>query len=265
MQVQFPVRLEQVNAKKVSDFILEQLEEAIILKELLSEQQLPTERELASIFNASRLAVREALSQLEDKGLIEKRVGAKGGTFVLPVTMNSHLRNRKELEDNWEDMLRLFEYRLTIEPEAAALAAERITNEQLEELHSYLELSRVVTCPRELFRALDVKFHLKIAQASGNRYYEQAVRRIRTRINPALDLMPYNEQIRRTNNERHTALFEALKARDRNQSRDVMRQHIDGSADAIYARVFRPRDADNVGEGVERHVDTAAIHIDEGR
>jgi len=240
MQVQFPVHLEQVNAKKVSDFILEQLEEAILLKELMSEQQLPTERELASIFNASRLAVREALGQLEEKGLIEKRVGAKGGTFVLPITMNSHLRNRQELADNWEEMLRLFEYRLVIEPEAAALAAQRITNEELAELQSYLELSRVATCPRELFRALDVKFHLKIAQASGNRHFEQAVRKIRTRINPALDLMPYNDQVRQVNNEKHASLFEALKARDHELSRAMMRQHIGGSADAIHSRVFSP-------------------------
>lgn len=46
MQLQFPLQFEKVNSKKVSDFILEQLEEAIILKELLSEEQLPTERSL---------------------------------------------------------------------------------------------------------------------------------------------------------------------------------------------------------------------------
>lgn len=73
------MRFEKVSAKKVSEFILEQLEEAIILKELLSEEQLPTERELAEIFNASRITVREALSELENRGLIEKCVGAKGG------------------------------------------------------------------------------------------------------------------------------------------------------------------------------------------
>lgn len=238
MQIQFPLHFEKVNSKKVSDFILEQLEEAIILKELLSEEQLPTERELASIFNASRLAVREALGHLELKGLIEKRVGAKGGTFVLPVTMNSHLRTRKEIERDWEYMLKLFEFRMLIEPEAACLAAQRITPEELDELQSYLDMSKVEDCPRELFRALDVKFHLAIAKASGNQHFEKAVRRIRTQINPALDLMPYNHNVRLVNNEKHTALFEAIKASKHQLSKELMKQHISKSVDAIYARVF---------------------------
>ncbi|GJM70884.1 hypothetical protein HMSSN036_31000 [Paenibacillus macerans] len=78
MSIQFPLPFEKVSTKKVSEFIKEQLEEAIILKEFMSEDQLPSERELAEIFNASRITVREALAALEAKGLIEKRVGAKG-------------------------------------------------------------------------------------------------------------------------------------------------------------------------------------------
>ncbi|RXZ81186.1 FadR family transcriptional regulator [Paenibacillaceae bacterium] len=245
MQFQFPVKLEQVNAKKVSDFILEQLEEAIILKELLSEEQLPTERELAAIFNASRLAVREALGQLEEKGLIEKRVGAKGGTFVLPVTMNSHLRNRKEIAQNWDEMLKLFEYRLVIEPEAASLAAQRMNEDELVQLESYLDMSKVATCPRELFRALDVKFHLAIAKGSGNHHFERAVRTIRTRINPALDLMPYNLEVRQVNYDNHIALFNAIKQGNHELSRDIMQEHIAKSADAIYARVFHDPEGDD--------------------
>lgn len=238
MQLQFPLQFEKVNSKKVSDFILEQLEEAIILKELLSEEQLPTERDLATIFNASRLAVREALGQLEAKRLIEKRVGAKGGTFVLPVTMNSHRRTRKEIERDWENMLKVFEFRMLIEPEAASLAAQRITTEELDQLQSYLALSKAEDCPREMFRSLDVKFHLAIAKASNNLHFEKAVRRIRTQINPALDLMPYNYAIRLVNNEKHTSLFEAIKSRDHELSKEIMKEHIEKSADAIYARVF---------------------------
>ncbi|MBJ8193694.1 FadR family transcriptional regulator, partial [Bacillus cereus] len=83
-------------------------------------------------FNASRITVREALSQLESKGLIEKRVGAKGGTFVLPVTANSHKRTREEIAKDWEHMLKVFEYRMIVEPEGAFLAAARITTDELD-------------------------------------------------------------------------------------------------------------------------------------
>ncbi|MBT2290541.1 FadR family transcriptional regulator [Paenibacillus albidus] len=237
MFIRFPLNLEKVSAKKVSEFIREQLEEAIILKELLSEEQLPSERELAEIFNASRITVREALSQLESKGLIEKRVGAKGGTFVLPVTANSHKRTRAEIKRDWEQMLKVFEYRTIIEPEGACLAAERITAGELELLQSYLDKSMEPECTREWFRALDVKFHLTIAKASGNPYCEAAVRQIRTKINPALDLMPYDEEIRAVNYGIHSEILTALKARDREQSREIMRRHIGNSGEAIYARL----------------------------
>ncbi|GGG02914.1 GntR family transcriptional regulator [Paenibacillus albidus] len=237
MFIRFPLNLEKVSAKKVSEFIREQLEEAIILKELLSEEQLPSERELAEIFNASRITVREALSQLESKGLIEKRVGAKGGTFILPVTANSHKRTRAEIKRDWEQMLKVFEYRTIIEPEGAYLAAERITAGELELLQSYLDKSMEPECTREWFRALDVKFHLTIAKASGNPYCEAAVRQIRTKINPALDLMPYDEEIRAVNYGIHSEILTALKARDREQSREIMRRHIGNSGEAIYARL----------------------------
>ncbi|WP_341282652.1 FCD domain-containing protein [Paenibacillus sp. FSL H8-0537] len=231
------MQFEQVSAKKVSDFILEQLEEAIILKDFLAEEQLPTERELAAVFKASRLAVREALSELEGKGLIEKRIGAKGGTFVLPLTINSHQRTREEVRGGWDDMLKVFEYRSIIEPEAAYLAAKRISTAELEQLRGFIETSMEEDCTREMFRSLDVKFHLSIAKASGNDYFEKAVRKIRTKINPALDLMPYNENVRRTSYDKHMLLLDALHAGDGNGAKEAMKQHIDETVHAIYARV----------------------------
>ena len=238
MQSDVMKQFQQVSPKKVSDFILEQLEEAIILKEFLSEEQLPTERELAAVFNASRLAVREAPSQLEQDGLIEKRLGAKGGTFVLPLTLNSHQRNREEIKRNWDQMLKMFEFRNIIEPEAASLAASRITTEELNQLKGFVEASMEADCTRELFRAMDVKFHLCIAKASGNYYFEKSVRQIRTRINPALDLMPYNEAIKLSSYEKHMVLLDALREGNGKLAKEIMKHHTSHTADAVYLRVF---------------------------
>ncbi|GIP15984.1 GntR family transcriptional regulator [Paenibacillus montaniterrae] len=239
MNINFPVELKQVSAKKISDFVYEQLEEAIILKELMPNQQLPTERELAQTFNASRMVVREALSRLEESGLIYKKVGAKGGTFVQPVTLHSHLRSPQEIREKWDRLSELFEFRSFIEPEAAFLAAGRVTAEQLSMMESYIVLSSSEECTRELFRALDVKFHLEIAKASGNFYLERAVRMIRTQINPALDLMPYNEEVRQTNLSKHEQLLEAMKNRDQQLAKALMTQHIAKSSDSIYAQLTR--------------------------
>lgn len=237
MSINFSIELKQVSAKKISDFVYEQLEEAIILKEIMPDQQLPTERELAEIFNASRMVVREALSRLEDAGLIIKKVGAKGGTFVQSITLNSHLRSPEDIHKKGVNLTELFEFRLLIEPEAAALAARWITDEQLEQLEDYLSMSTDEQISRELFRALDVKFHLDIAKASGNTYLEKAVRMIRTQINPALDLMPYDDEIRKVNLDKHKQLISALRQHNEEAAKQLMKEHIESSASAIIEKI----------------------------
>lgn len=238
MSYQFPTELKQVSAKKISDFVYEQLEEAIILREFMPHQQLPTERELSEIFNASRMVVREALGRLEESGLIFKKVGAKGGTFVQPVTLHSHLRSPEEIHNNGIKLLELFEYRAIIEPEAAYLAAQRITVEQTDQLEHYLVMTKSEDISREMFRALDVKFHLDIAKASGNFYLEKAVRMIRTKINPALDLMPFSDEIREVNQTKHYQLIDALRAHDQDLAKTLMREHIEKSAAAITEKLL---------------------------
>lgn len=237
MSIHFSIDLKQVSAKKISDFVYEQLEEAIILKEIMPDQQLPTERELAGIFHASRMVVREALGRLEDAGLIIKKVGAKGGTFVQSITLNSHLRSPEDIKNKGVNLKELFEFRLLIEPEAAALAARCITDEQLEQLEDYLEISRDEQISRELFRALDVKFHLDIAKASGNSYLEKAIRMIRTQINPALDFMPFNDEIRKVNLDKHNQLIIALRQHNEEAAKQLMKEHIRSSATAIFEKI----------------------------
>ena len=144
-------------------------------------------------------------------------------------------------------MLKVFEFRTIIEPEAAFLAAERITAGELELLHNYMEQSIEPDCTRN-GSGHWMKFHLTIAKASGNPYCETAVRQIRTKINPALDLMPYDERIRSVNYGVHMEILEALKSRDGVRSRDTMKRHIEFSADAIYARLVTESEQDERNE-----------------
>lgn len=216
-----------VASKHISDFILEQLEEAIFLKEILPDEQLPPERELAQMFNASRLAVREAIAELEKRGLIEKRLGAKGGTFVLPITLKAREYAREQIVDQRGLLQELLEFRSYIEPEAAALAAERITEEELAVLRELIELSRNENNTREMFRSLDVKFHLTIAKASRNSFVDHAVRQIRIKINLGLDLMPFDDKVKQSSNATHADILKALTERDGKQARELMKMHLE--------------------------------------
>jgi len=232
------MELRKVHAIKISDIIFEQLKEAIILKELLPEQQLPPENELAKIFETSRMTVRQALARLKEQGFIVQKVGTKGGTFVQPVTLYSHMRSPEELRQKWPKLREVFEYRALIEPEAAAYAAKRMTDVELACLHDVIVRSEEPDLPRELFRAYDVKIHLAIARGAGNSYIEQAVRKIRTEINPALDLMPYDEETRQRNSETHRKLYDALVKRDPVLAKELMQEHIVSAAQRIYEKLF---------------------------
>lgn len=238
MNDQYSLELKKVSAKKISDFIFEQLEEAIILKELLPEWQLPTEHELAKRFDASRMAVREALARLEKQDLIIKKVGAKGGTFVQPVTLNTHLRSPEDIRLKWPALSEVFEYRELIEPEAAFLAAKRLKPEEIEQLEELIIKGEDPDISRESFRALDVRFHLLIAKGSGNRYIEQAVRKIRTEINPTLDLIPYDDYTKKSNLHMHKQLLTALKAQNEHLARKLMDEHIKRSLSRIYEKLW---------------------------
>src|SRR5262245_63115214 len=71
-----------VRAPRVYEHIVEQVEKAIFEGRLRSGDRLPPEREMVLQFQASRVAVREALRTLEHRGLVEVRHGSSGGHFV---------------------------------------------------------------------------------------------------------------------------------------------------------------------------------------
>src|ERR671933_2144052 len=71
---------------RASSSIADQIRQAIVTGRLAEGERLPPERELAEQFNVSRVTVRDALRALEAMGLIEVRVGARGGAFVTAPT-----------------------------------------------------------------------------------------------------------------------------------------------------------------------------------
>lgn len=219
------MNFKHVTPKKVSDFIFDQLKEAIVLKEILPKEQLPPERELCQIFNTSRQTVREAIQKLKEEQLIEQIRGAKGGTFVLPLTAKIHEDNRRNILNEWLDFKELFEYRNIIETQIIRLATMKITEEQIQALY---EINQDISgsCEREDFRANDVKFHIELAKTTRNVYFENAVRRIRTKINPGLDLLPFDDDVRKKSYEAHHHLIDCMKHQKVDLAEKAMFEHI---------------------------------------
>lgn len=157
-----------VQTNRVFEQIAEQIEKRILSGELRNGDRLPTERELAEQFRVSRTAVREAMKSLAQKGLIDMRPGR--GTIVIDGTSRA-VRNSLELMmqfglSNRSD--NLVEVREILEPEIAALAAIRATEEQIEVLRKCVALMDVHLNDTDAFITADNAFHQALAMATHN-------------------------------------------------------------------------------------------------
>src|SRR5271169_5467008 len=115
-----------VQASRLYELIVQQIEESILSGALKEGDQLPAERELAQQFGVSRTAVREAVKTLREKGLVEAYPGR--GTFITNGNARSiqQTRDRMIRSGQAEGTVHLTEVREILEPEIAALAAQRV-------------------------------------------------------------------------------------------------------------------------------------------
>lgn len=192
-------------------------------------EKLPSESELQDTFEVSRASVREALRTLESQGLIEVRTGA--GAFVTSVpfsfTVKTHalswLLSRRDL------LLQLLELREPLEGFAASLAAHAATPEVVSDLDEIVQQEKqVLDLADGLDRQvqLDVRFHVRIANASGNQMAEDLISTIVSGLassNKALRHLTGNSG---TSLEEHRRIVQAIAERDAPAAGAAMRSHL---------------------------------------
>jgi len=154
-----------VQSEKLGEQISRQLLEAIVAGHYKPGDRLPAERDLAAIFDASRIVVREALSSLAARGIVSVRHGS--GTTVNPTSEWNTLDPQVLMLLHGNNAFgQLIEMRRILEPELAALAAERITPKELEDLRAVSDLPEDDSVEQHVER--DTRFHLQIAKATHN-------------------------------------------------------------------------------------------------
>lgn len=154
-----------VRRQKLSEQIGRQLLTAVVQQHYAGGERLPSERELMTSFQASRSAVREALGQLAAKGIVTVEQG-RSTVVNPPHEWNSLDPDILLLFDSETTLNQLTEVRRIIEPDIAALAAERITPAELATLQELTEPPIDETIEQHVER--DTRFHLEIAKAAKN-------------------------------------------------------------------------------------------------
>ena len=224
-----------VGRRSLADTVFERIQRSIKSGAYGIDERLPTEHSLASEFQVSRPVIRDALQRLRDQGLIYSRRGA--GSFVREQGVREPL-GFGQLE-NLSDLQHCYDFRLTIEPEAAAMAAKRHTPEALQKIRTALTLLRDAT-NRQAHRAdADFIFHLGIAQASGNPYFVTAMQALEEHIAVGmrlhgLSLKSTADGLTRVLNE-HSEILDAIGRSDAGSARTLMHQHLSGSRDRLFA------------------------------
>ena len=202
--------------------------------------KLPTEATLAGRFGVSRPVIREALSRLRAMGFIISRKGS--GSYVrkraLQPMQTSTMVGFGPL-NSLAQVRQCFEFRVTVEGDAAYYAAQNRSPDLLHQMRDALERMENAIATGTVGMNADFEFHVAVARASGNDFYEAVMEALRTPIEFAINLArnlamtrPLDHLL--TVQAEHVAMFQAIEAGDKDGARLAMRTHIEHACQRVF-------------------------------
>lgn len=222
-------------ARSLAHELVQALGDRIRDGRLASGEKLPTEAEIMAVHGVSRTVVREALSKLQAAGQVLTRHGI--GTFVMGPGHVVPFRIAPEQLATLNDVIAMLELRIGVETEAASLAAQRRSSQNLAEMRSALDdLAAALGAGRDAVAA-DFRFHLEVARATQNPHYAELMAALgasiipRARLDAAgvADLTEERREYLRRVNAEHESLYDAIASQDAEGARAAMRTHLANS------------------------------------
>jgi len=225
--VETPASYQPVARRKVYEQVAEQLLGQVVARRLKPGDVLPPERELTESFGVGRSSIREALRMLESQGVIS---AVNGGSFVVSDAaspLNSSLRLMFTLDDR-TGIHDLFELRRILEVEAAALAAGRHGGGHLDEMDAAIEemATSLDDNGGDRFIDADLRFHLAVAEATGNRLVLHSMQAVRDVVRRALMTVFVIPQSPESAVVEHRGIRAAIASGDPARARQEMTDHL---------------------------------------
>jgi GntR family transcriptional regulator, transcriptional repressor for pyruvate dehydrogenase complex len=221
-----------VKQNKAYQDVVEQIQEAIVDGSLKPGSQLPAERDLKEQFGVSRGTLREALRVLEQKGLIEIRTGVAGGSIIREVNSENLSENIGLLIRNCSVSLRdLADFRESIEGGVAALAAQRATAKEHQELSLLLgEAESNLKKGKkgwDAFVRTDEQIHMALARISGSRLFIVVLASVYFNIhNYYENFLPWTKALMQENFNDLRDIIEAVRNADSEKAREIAQNHV---------------------------------------
>jgi len=223
--------------RKLSHQIEERLLAQIQNGDVAPGDLLPSERELMSLYQVGRPAIREAMQNLQRMGLIEIRHGERPkvaepslqqAIAQLGQTMHHVLSHSENSLDH------LKQARLTFEVEMARIAARGCAKEQIDRIRTLVAEQQSVAHSAAEFLTLDGRFHVEIAKLSGNPIFaalSEALFSWLAKFHAHLVRSPGHEELTILE---HTAILDAIESGDESSAAKHMADHL-SRANALYS------------------------------
>ena len=206
-----------------ADVIFEALREAIA-KGDVSEGQTLRQDHIARMFNVSRIPVREALTRLEEQGLVTTQ--RYRGAVVTTLST--------------DEVREIFEFRALLEPEVLRYSVERISDEGLENAKNFAHAFATETDSSH-WGELNRQFHYSLYAEAGRPYYLQTINAALNRVERYLRAqLVLTDGMARARRE-HQGILEACIARDADEAARLTREHILGASVSLIGFLERTR------------------------
>lgn len=216
--------------KLLPERVAEQLMELIRDRELQVGEKLPNEFEMAERLHVGRGTIREAVKILVSRNVVEIRRGC--GTFVCehPGMVDDPL-GLSFVADKYKLALDLCEVRMIIEPEIAAMAAERANEEDIKAMEEAVLAVEELCKKQKPYVEQDVRFHEQIARSTSNVVIPNIIPTIQSAIHVFMDVT--DTSLIDMTIETHRKIFEAIKAHQPEEARAAMILHLQNNRDKI--------------------------------
>jgi GntR family transcriptional regulator, transcriptional repressor for pyruvate dehydrogenase complex len=217
--------LRAIKRIRIHEEVFNQIRQLIEEGRFRARDQLPSERELAETFKVSRTSVREALRALESQGLIVSRTGT--GNFVADLPVESLIGPlARLLIDEKKALADIFEMRKLIEPQIAALAAERASRNDVAQLKRIVAKQSEAVGRGETGVEADAELHFYISRTTRNQALQKLVAGLMELLSRSREESLQTHNRRAASIAAHRRIVAAIEKHDKTKARAEMLRHI---------------------------------------
>ncbi|WP_096187472.1 FadR/GntR family transcriptional regulator [Evansella halocellulosilytica] len=215
------VEIKSLSRKSLSKQVIDEIIDLLMTGQLQPGDRIPSEMELMEICDVSRPVIREALTSLEVMGIVNRKT--RNGTFFSDKIGSKPFSMMLALSAS--DLPSILETRVALELGLVTLAAEKITDEELEQLWRTIEVMEAL--PTEDSTEIDMEFHKIIAHSARNPLFEGIVDALQNFHQKILSHIPLEERNLKQTLAYHVDIYNALKKRDPIDAYNCMYRHLD--------------------------------------